>query len=169
MGGGHGPLVPPLATPLLVCMLNIPCGGYNYWILLITDLVMCLLIFSSIYLFNIQFGQFIEAIFIMQTCNKHSLEWGNHKKHTILPLFIQDWYIGFPAHFRHNFVQFRQVLLQFRSEELSALNSYVQFRHIAVQIRLWSIEFINSAFKFVNCHEIRLWGKRSWPSVTDEF
>ena len=50
--------------------------------------------------------------------------------------------IGFPAHFRHLFIQFRP-------EKLTVLNSKVQSRQIVIHIRFSSID---SAFKFVNCH-----------------
>ena len=64
----------------------------------------------------------------------------------------QSVYIGFPAHFRHLFIQFHQFLIQFRPEKLTAFKSKVQFRQIVIHIRFLSIKFKNSAFKFVNCH-----------------
>ena len=60
--------------------------------------------------------------------------------------------IGFPAHFRHLFIQFHQVLMQFRPTKLTAFKSKVQFCQIVIHIRFLSIKFNNSAFKFVNCH-----------------
>ena len=59
---------------------------------------------------------------------------------------------GFPAHFRHLFIQFHQFLIQFRPEKLTAFKSKAQFRQIVIHIRFFSIKFKNSAFKFVNCH-----------------
>ena len=59
--------------------------------------------------------------------------------------------IGFPAHFRHLFIQFHQFSIQFRPKKLTAFKSKVQFRQIVIHIRFSSIKFNNSAFKFVNC------------------
>ena len=43
--------------------------------------------------------------------------------------------IGFPAHFRHLFIQFHQFLIQFRPEKLAAFKSKFQFRQIVIHIR----------------------------------
>ena len=40
--------------------------------------------------------------------------------------------IGFPAHFRHLFIQFHQFSIQFRPEKLTAFKSKVQFRQIVI-------------------------------------
>ena len=58
----------------------------------------------------------------------------------------------FPAHFRHLFIQFHQLSIQFRPKKLTAFKSKVQFRQIVIHIRFLSIKCNNSAFKFVNCH-----------------
>ena len=68
-----------------------------------------------------------------------------------IPSFFYNG-IGFPAHFRHLFIQFHQFPIQFRPEKLTAFKSKVQFRQIVIRIRFLSIKFKNSAFKFVNCH-----------------
>ena len=65
---------------------------------------------------------------------------------------IMPYNIGFPAHFRHLFIQFHQFSIQFRPEKLTAFKSKVQFRQIVIHIRFLSINFKISAFKFVNCH-----------------
>ena len=46
--------------------------------------------------------------------------------------------IGFPAHFRHLFVQFHQFPIQFRPEKLTAFKSKVQFRQIVIHIRFFA-------------------------------
>ena len=68
------------------------------------------------------------------------------------PVDYNDLSIGFPAHFRHLFIQFHQVSIQFRPEKLTKFKSKVQFRQIVIHIRVLSIKFNNSAFKFVNSH-----------------
>ena len=45
--------------------------------------------------------------------------------------------IGFPAHFRHLFVQFHQFSIQFRPKKLTAFKSKVQFRQIVIHIRFF--------------------------------
>ena len=60
--------------------------------------------------------------------------------------------IGFPAHFRHLFIQFHQFPIRFHLEKLTVFKSKVQFRQIVIHIRVLSVKFKDSAFKFVNCH-----------------
>ena len=50
--------------------------------------------------------------------------------------------IGFPAHFRHLFIQFHQFSIQCRPEKLTAVKSKVRFRQIVIHIRFLSIKYI---------------------------
>ena len=73
----------------------------------------------------------------------------------LFPYFITNWhtlkttsglllYIGFPAHFRHLFIQFHQLPIQFRPEKLTAFKSNIQFRQIVIHIRF----FVNQIERF---------------------
>ena len=97
------------------------------------------------------------ALYLYATCNFSNLltleQWAFEYG---LPLFWYALYsscsIGFPAHFRHLFIQFHQFSIQFRPEKLTAFKSKVQFRQIVIHIHFLSIKFKDSAFKIVNCH-----------------
>ena len=61
--------------------------------------------------------------------------------------------IGFPAHFRHLFIQFHQFSIKFRPKKLTAFKSKFNFVKLSFTFVFFlSIKFNNSAFKFVNCH-----------------
>ena len=44
---------------------------------------------------------------------------------------------GFPAHYRHLFIQFHQFSIQFRPKKLTAFKPKVQFRQIVIHIRFF--------------------------------
>ena len=50
-------------------------------------------------------------------------------------IFLNNFIIGFPAHFRHLFIQFHQFSIQFRPKKLTAFKYKVQFRQIVIHIR----------------------------------
>ena len=72
------------------------------------------------FIFFIFFFYYYYFFFFFQCCSGQ-----------LLLLFV----IGFPAHYRHLFIQFHQFPIQFRSEKLSAFKSKVQLRQIVIHIR----------------------------------
>ena len=70
------------------------------------------------------------------------LSYQHHKIHlfTIPHLQVN---IGFPAHFRHLFIQF-QFSIQFRPKKLTAFKSKVKFRQIVIHISELRMQGSNS-------------------------
>ena len=114
----------------------------------------------------------MKILNFFKSSHEHSYywrKWSFKKFRNIYFLPRLKYNIGFPAHFRHLFIQFNQFSIQFRPKKLTAFKSKVQFRQIVIHIRFLSIKFKNSSFKFVNCHwnsslslsELRMQGSNS--------